>query len=349
MVAHTTKQDIPWIHLVRVIACIMVVCLHVSTAARIIASDTTDLSFCRLVGLLSKPCVPLFFMITGFLILPYRNGDDIIGFYRKRIPRVLFPLLFWGVVYAILPFCLGMEDINTMLKELILSPIKMPDKIGGILWYLFILIGIYLFIPFMSTRIYESKQMIKVYLLIWLLSSLVLNLKQYVPNVFGENHWVHNFDMFIYFSGYMGFLLCGYFIRKHGAIPIPKILTGGGKVKWVILLIVSIIVCHYIGILSMSFLNIGTIVMTFCTFMIMYEYALRERSWTYKIIRRVSEMSFGIYLCHMLVLKTLTDQVYNIFGTGWYYQIACMIFTFTISYMLSLCISKLSFKKYLIG
>lgn len=79
------KKDIPWIHLVRVIACIMVVCLHVSTASREYPWAYSDRIFHYLVYLLTKPCVPLFFMVTGFLILPYKNGDDIKTFYTKRI------------------------------------------------------------------------------------------------------------------------------------------------------------------------------------------------------------------------------------------------------------------------
>lgn len=60
-----------------------------------------------------------------------------------------------------------MDDLHTTFRELLLSPIKAPERIGGVLWYLFILIGIYLIIPFFSEKIYENKLFLKVYLVFW--------------------------------------------------------------------------------------------------------------------------------------------------------------------------------------
>lgn len=223
------KKDIPWIHIVRVLACLMVVCLHVSTASRDYPLGHATEYFNHIIYILTRPCVPLFFMVTGFLILPYRNGGDVMSFYRKRIPRVWFPLLFWSVVYAILPFLVGMTDCQAMAKEVFLSPIKLPDFFGGILWYLYILIGIYLFIPFLTDRLYDDKRFLRLYVVLWIVSSMVMIVKARVPNVFGENHWVHAFDMFLYFSGYLGFLIIGFAVRKHGEKAICKhFLTVGG-------------------------------------------------------------------------------------------------------------------------
>lgn len=228
----TKRKEIPWIHIVRVLACFMVVCLHVSTAADAYPLSHLDSAFKHIVYIATKPCVPLFFMVTGFLILPYKNGEDLLAFYKKRIPRVLYPLLVWGVVYAVLPYTLGMTEWQMMVKEVLLSPIKQPDYFGGILWYLDILIGIYLFIPFLTDRIYNNRTFLKTYLIVWVVSSIVLIIKAHVPNVFGENHWVHVFDMFLYFSGYLGFLLFGYAVRTCGE-PLSLFVSkryGGGKI-----------------------------------------------------------------------------------------------------------------------
>lgn len=161
------KQEIPWIHLVRVLACIMVVCLHVCSAANSYPKDNFDAAFLNSIYYATKPCVPLFFIVTGYLILPYKSGDNIMSFYKKRISRIFFPLITWGIIYSILPFFLGLNNIHDTIKELVLSPIKAPDQVGGILWYLFILIGIYLVIPFFSERIYDNKTFLRIYLLIW--------------------------------------------------------------------------------------------------------------------------------------------------------------------------------------
>lgn len=342
------RKDIPWIHLVRVIACIMVVCLHVSTASREYYLTHSDKIFNRLAYLSTKPCVPLFFMVTGFLILPYKNGDDIKTFFLKRIPRVWFPLLFWGVVYAILPYLLGMDDFPTMLKELILSPIKMPDKIGGILWYLYILIGIYLFIPFMTERIYQDKHLLLIYLGIWMVTSIVMVAKPHVPGVLGENHYEHNFNMFIYFSGYMGYLLFGFAVRKYGDILFISRLKRGGKRKYFILLLTAFTACYVWGRLAHSFLDVGTLMMSACVFMLLRDVNIKD-GWSYRLIKHISDMSLGIYLSHMFILKVITENIYKHVNASLYSQLLCMLLTFVCAYLLSRMLSRLPFKRYIIG
>ena len=166
-ISKTGRQEIPWIHLVRVLACVMVVAIHICNIAfehnpkdNFVNEIDSIFAFVVL-----KPCVPLFLMVTGYLILPYSYGNDVKGFYRKRVPRVLFPLLSWSVIYAVLPYCLGTADVHQTLRELLLSPIKVPEPLGCILWYLFVLLGIYLIIPFVSERIYDNKKCLFMYLL----------------------------------------------------------------------------------------------------------------------------------------------------------------------------------------
>lgn len=48
---------------------------------------------------LDRTCVPLFAMLSGYLLLPTRLGMG--DFYRKRLSRVLWPWLFWCVGYAV--------------------------------------------------------------------------------------------------------------------------------------------------------------------------------------------------------------------------------------------------------
>ena len=222
------QKDIPWIHSVRVLACVMVVMLHSLPPIYEFECEGVDLSFLMMVSAFTRPCVPLFFMITGYLILPYKQ-DDAFSFYKKRIPRVYFPLLIWSIVYAILPYLLGMYGSQVMMKELLFSLIKMPGRIGALLWYIFILIGIYLFIPFITKEIYYNRKIIASYLCLWFVSSLVFVLKYYEKELLGQC-LLHQFDMLIYFSGYFGYLLLGYYIKRWG-FPMPKSIcpVGGAK------------------------------------------------------------------------------------------------------------------------
>ena len=50
-------------------------------------------------GSLVRPCVPLFVMMTGVLLLPVRTGMS--EFYRRRIGRLLVPLAFWSIALPV--------------------------------------------------------------------------------------------------------------------------------------------------------------------------------------------------------------------------------------------------------
>lgn len=74
------KKEIPYLHLIRTVACLMVVCLHTLPEATSV-SNGIDQYFYRFILFLTRPCVPLFFMISGILLFPMEG--DIIQFYKK--------------------------------------------------------------------------------------------------------------------------------------------------------------------------------------------------------------------------------------------------------------------------
>lgn len=209
------KKEIPYIHYIRVIACVMVVALHTLPPISVFGVlQREDTIYSNLIVVLTKPCVPLFFMITGALLLPFDDCQSWKDYYKKRISRILYPLLVWGVVYSIVPFLLGKEDLTQMTIEMIESPLQPPAMVGGILWYLFILIGIYLVIPFINPKIYSDNRVLSLYMVLWMLSSLALLLQQFMPNLLGINPYEHNFNLLIYFSGYLGYLLLGFYSTR---------------------------------------------------------------------------------------------------------------------------------------
>lgn len=78
------KENIGWIDLLRVLACFFVVFSH-SCDAFIGQFDANRESFLTgvFLGSLMRPCVPIFVMMTGVLLLPVQT--DMAAFYKKRI------------------------------------------------------------------------------------------------------------------------------------------------------------------------------------------------------------------------------------------------------------------------
>ena len=76
-------------------------------------------------GAFLRPCVPLFVMITGALLLPVRG--EISAFYKKRISRVFWPFLIWSVIYNLFPWFTGLLGLNPeIILDFSLIAVKKP-------------------------------------------------------------------------------------------------------------------------------------------------------------------------------------------------------------------------------
>lgn len=99
-----SKHTVGWVDVLRIMACFLVVFAHCCDpfVARFDSDRSAFLQGCAL-GSAVRCCVPLFAMMTGVLLFPVRPagmGD----FYRKRIGRIVVPLLFWSVALPLLFF-----------------------------------------------------------------------------------------------------------------------------------------------------------------------------------------------------------------------------------------------------
>lgn len=102
------KEHIVWLDVIRLAAILMVIGVHcidpfyISPAMRGIPEYT---HWATVYGSLFRPSVPLFTMMTGLLLLPVRQPLG--TFYKKRIFRILFPVLIWSVLYNMFPWFTG--------------------------------------------------------------------------------------------------------------------------------------------------------------------------------------------------------------------------------------------------
>lgn len=344
-------KDIPWVHYARVLACVMVVCLHSLPAGQVTGIDGV---FRYGVVMLTRPCVPLFLMITGFLLLRNQHGDiDAIPFWRKRIPRIFWPLLIWGAIYALMPYSLGIADLKHTLYELALSPVKYPQEIGGILWYLFILIGLYMILPFFSQRIWTDIKIGKIYIAVWMVASVVAYFKCFEPKLLGVVPFC-NFDALMYFSGYFGYLLAGLYMGGGNMLIFRGVNFAKRTVVYSLIYICCIIfiwlftVSDDTSLQLGSFLSLFTIVMSVILFDFIRCIKWSDNSKLYKYIRSFSKLSFAVYLCHMTIYSYLTKNLYSI-STSPLMQILVMISTLAGATLLAWILYKLPYHKYTIG
>ena len=116
----------------------------------------------------------------------------------------------------------------------------------------------------------------------------------------------------------------------------------------VFVLYLMLLVFSYIHpMVSNRFLSCFVVAMTTCVFVLIKDIPICDS--VYSLLKIVSQFTFGIYLVHMVVFRCVTIHLYRLFGTGWYIQCSVMIATFLLSLLATMALSKIPYKRYIIG
>lgn len=251
------KEHVVWMDVVRLAAMFMVVCCHCTDPFNFYPGEPPanidQIKFLGAAyGAFLRPCVPLFVMLTGALLLPVGGSTSI--FYKKRIGRVFWPFLIWSVLYNLFPWITGLLGCSPQMV-LDCFPYSGPEAmrqsfavsmgyIGQMpfnfslldvhMWYIYLLIGMYLYLPIFSAWVEKASDKAKLYfLLAWGVTTLLPYYYQFVsPYIWGSCSW-NAFSMLYYFAGFNGYLLLGHYLRhtewsvnKTIAISIPLFMIG---------------------------------------------------------------------------------------------------------------------------
>ena len=243
------KQRLVWCDALRLLAFFMLFSCHAAdpfyASAASGATDSVDpelLSWAIRWGSLVRPCVPLFVMLTGVLSLPVSMQME--QFYKKRIPRVLFPFLIWSVIYYLTPWLTGVVGLDSSvviklfswaetdsqaLSDGLARVVRIPYTFCFIachMWYIYMLIGLYLYIPIFSAWVERAtKREKEIVLVLWGLSTLLPYFTEYVSHYsFGTCEW-NSFGLFYYFAGFSGYMLLGHYIQHYVKWSLTKTLA----------------------------------------------------------------------------------------------------------------------------
>ena len=204
-----TRQRILWVDIIRAVSAFGVIFTHVTMIIvnywdkkPLVRGDEVWWTTSVFYAFLARSALGLFFMISGYLLLP--SQTDTLSFLKKRLWKIIVPLVFWGVFY-ILWHGDYPEDPVKAVKYIISS--LASGNLEFHMWFMYTFIGLYLFVPILSIFIKNAKESdIWYYVAIWFLLGPIFSLIFWL-----SGHFIA-LTQFGYFSGFIGFFLLGYLL-----------------------------------------------------------------------------------------------------------------------------------------
>lgn len=314
------QKRIVFLDYIRIFACFLVMLVHASenyypgpdstdmAGPQAMLANQTDRICVSVYDGFSRMSVPLFIIVSAFLLVPMREEETSWEFYRRRFRKILPPFLFFAVLYCTLPMLWGQIGPDTAVRDLSGIPLNFPS-LAGHLWFMFPLFSLYLFIPVISPWLRKaSAREERFFIVLFLISTCIPFLNRWFGEVWGQCFW-NEYHLLWYFSGYLGYLVLAHYIRVHLDWSIRKRLTVGGilMVAGAVATILSYYVQAVPGVLletprlevGWSFCTINVVALTAGAFLMFS--CIRSES-APAVVTELSRLSFGMYLIHIFWL-----------------------------------------------
>jgi len=336
------NKRIFYLDLLRSFAIIMVVLLH--SISPYLSEPTlfggTSWYVNLILNAFTRTGVPLFFMISGALILSSSRTENFAQFYKKRLLHIIIPLVFWNIAYFSFKCIAGRAEFD--LGALISGFLDSGTEYH--LWYLYTLIGIYLLAPFLKILVNNcsSKQLVLLLFLMLFCTSIRPFINTVTPL------YIYFFEPL--FNGYIACFLMGYILSK---IEYSK------KVMWafislgVVGLTLPVVLNHIHsssgGIdLVMNFgYSICHYAMAAALFVIA-KLLFAEKALFEKAVSSLSGSSFGIYLIHVAVIDIITN-FFMIDASPLASSAYIFVITLAVSWPISYLLGKIKYIKNLVS
>lgn len=294
-------MPIHYISALRVLATFLVILIHASTGyLNHFESASFNWNYANVLNSFSRFSIPLFVMISGALLLAKK--ENLLVFYKRRLVKIFIPFVIWTLIYLIYHFYRYTPFSVLPLSQVIDTSIqKIMHGSSAHLWFLYMIVGLYLAIPFLRMIVHQASQNeIILFILLWTVSLLVMNkeFNKYLPTI----------DLTT-FSGYMGYLFLGYFLAKT---------EFNGPWWFYLVLAIAIGTLNTWGTLNLSinfskytptfygYLGINNAILAAAVFLLFKAIIQKPLP---RWLLTIDSHSFGIYLVHIIILNAIHPLV----------------------------------------
>jgi surface polysaccharide O-acyltransferase-like enzyme len=285
-----TSSHLTWVDYIRFIGTFLVVLAHIDAWGS--GSNWAQTIYYTI----SRNGVPIFFMMSGYLLLS--KEEDLWIFFKKRATKIIIPFLVWSIIYDVFfshSFG-GVLSLEAVLK-LFIRILRGPR--AEHLWFFYALIGLYLFTPILRVFVVKAKESdILYYIGLWFITMpFLFVLEEFTPLRTG-------FELY-YFTGYVGYFLLGIYLGRLQTTPRLLWVAGGLTALGTI----STFAVFFFNLPPTdnelpfrSYMSLNIILMAVGLFILLKSVGERISPRLARFSAVVSQSSFGIYLLHSIVL-----------------------------------------------
>lgn len=311
---------------VRILAMFLVICLHSWDSIKTFGpTNGVGLIYDALDRLFSLG-VPLFFALSGALLLR-EDCKDFLLFYKKRSIAIIIPMLIYSSVYVLYADyetnSLSVQTLGHYFQKLICG------QVHATWWFIYTILAIYLITPFIAKMLSSLSNFQKKLLLYILFSYMIISA---FLSLFG---WEFGISGILFStSSWLPFIL-GYFGFYFGQKALDK-------KKIIILCLCSAImlVIYLLGYDQMDILRNSVILISF-SLRHSHKSRSHDNSIADKFIGNLANKSYGIYLIHAAVLSLLL-KLYTTWDSYIYGKLILLVTAVAgLSYIISFLADKI--------
>lgn len=327
---------------IKIFAIFLVVANHANVAYLEVNRGTIGWYFVMLFTSISIVCVPLFFMVSGALLLDTQEVVPLKKLFFKRIYKQAIPFIVWSLVYVVARIVMGKMSFGiTAFTDLLHEPAYYQ------FWFMYALLAIYLLLPILQAVVLKlGKRHLEYVLILWFVFSVAFPVMQkFIPSFAISGH----VDL-ILCEGYVGYFLLGYYLKKyHSEVSWKKglwlMLIGGactGILSVVEYLVTTNAQISYQGYFYQETLTPFLVLLATGLFLLFQNLPWTEKERPCKLLHTGSVLTMGVYYVHMLVITAL--EYVGLIGNANILLLIVKIFVaYGVSLGIALVISKIPY------
>ena len=252
------------------------------------------------------PCVPLFVILSGALLLqPSKTNEPIRVFLKKRFNRIGLAFLFWSAIYLVWAFLVSQ------------TPVTLDNVIEGTLyslfsgsyyhfWFLYLIAGLYLLTPLLRKIVsVKDPKLLKYLILLWFIDVAVVPLIQLITG------YSLNDTVFVV-GGFIGYFVLGVYLQR---VKVRSSILCVLFFLSFIFTIVSTWFMHFhfdfIGqnYFFFGYLSVNVMLASVTMFMLLSKLKANWSRTVHPLVNRVvhaiGKNTLPIYMFHLIVMETL--------------------------------------------